>query len=112
LIVTLGSNVSASGGKLIAKTMLADRWEQAGQYSALAGGSGSRIIGLTPGQKFSLKSENGELQLSSYSDARVQPVAEVEILMEKQEKARISINRPPPSANVGLTMYLYMTPGN
>jgi RNA polymerase sigma factor (sigma-70 family) len=74
----------------------------------------ANIIGLAPGQKFSLKAERGELQVRGRTDAKeAQPDAEVEILMQRYKNTGISghaLNRskkPAPSANVGLIMYLY-----
>jgi hypothetical protein len=72
------------------------------------------IIGLEPGQRFSLRAESGELRLSSRADAELKPDAEVEILMERHKTAKVAgrmLNKPTPPANVGLTMYLYMASG-
>lgn len=90
------------------EVMLANKPEEVGQYGKFT------IIGLASGQKFSVKAESGELQLSSYADAKAQPAAEVEILMERHRTPRVAgrmISKPAPATNVGLIMYLYSASG-
>jgi RNA polymerase sigma factor (sigma-70 family) len=48
------------------------------------------ITGLSPGQKLSLKAEQGELHLRGSVDIEAQPEAEVEILLEEYETTSVS----------------------
>lgn len=106
LIVTLRGDISASGGSQIAIPV--EDSDKVGK---------STIIGLEPGQKFSVKADNGDLQLSDFVAPDMQPDAEVEILMKRHETARVAghmvsnQNRPVRPANVGLVIYLHVTPG-
>ncbi|MFC1718013.1 RNA polymerase sigma factor [Candidatus Poribacteria bacterium] len=101
-------------GKSATEVMLTNKPEQIGQYGRWEEDGRFTIIGLASGQKFSVKAESGDLQLSSYADAKAQPAAEVEILMEKHRTPRVAgqmVSKPTPSTNVGLIMYLYSSSG-
>ena|GEM_PF-549379 len=106
--LTLTGTVLSFEGEPVAGAVITGRIERFERYGMSDKDGKFTITGLRPGQKFSVRAEQGELQLRGYADLEAQPGAEVEILVERYETTSVSgrvvsqQGEPIPSANIDL----------